>query len=106
MSKADYPSTRVPRDAAMGEPRYVRILRAFEEVDPRPKVANNKNCNHRSIICNEHLIKDTVENKLRPLLPLGSSFFNVKHIWDEEGTSCDLFAELVLKVVRLNKRLD
>jgi len=73
----------------------VRILRALEEVGPDLDGAIFENCNHRTVICNEHLTRDTVENKLRSLLPSESMFLNdqpVTHLWDEEGTSCVLFA--------------
>lgn len=80
----------------MGQLRlYVQILRALEEVDPDFGGAILENCKHRTVICNEDLTRDTIENKLRPLLPSEGMFLNdrtVTHLWDEEGTSCGLFA--------------
>lgn len=80
----------------MGQLRlYVQILRALEEVHPDSGGAIFENCKHGTVICNEDLTRDTIENKLRPLLPSEGMFLNDRtfpHLWDEEGTSCGLFA--------------
>jgi hypothetical protein len=89
----------------MGQLRlYVQILRALEEVDPDSGGAIFENCKHRTVICNEDLTRDTIENKLRPLLPSEGMFLNdrtVTHLWDEEGTSCGLFAGSVFSLSEL-----
>ena len=79
-------------------PIYVQILRALEEVDRDLEGANFEECKHRTVTCHEEFLsKDTVENKLRPLLPSEFIFPNDRtatHLWDEKGTPCGLFAGL------------
>ena len=77
-------------------PLYVQILRALEGVDSDHERAVFEDCKHRTVLCDEKpLSKDTVENKLRPLLPSEVIFLNdrtITHRWDEKGSSCGLFA--------------
>lgn len=74
----------------------VKILRALQEVVPDYGGPSLAECKHRTVICDGGLTRDTIENKLRPLLP-SESLNNrpVIHHWDEEETSCVLFAGFV-----------